>query len=75
MGAYQSPDNRELANDPEKEFELIANGIQSKPTRFDLNLQEDGTLEVTDKKIAEVINAEQTKNGKRTYTAILTILL
>lgn len=63
-GAYQSPNNRELANDPEKGFEFIANGIQDKPTRFDLNLQEDGTLEVTDKKTAEVVKAKQTNSGK-----------
>lgn len=63
-GAYQSPGNRKLANDTEKGFELVANGIQGKPTRFELNRQEDGTLEVTDKNTAEVINATKIKSGR-----------
>ncbi len=63
-GAYQSPGNRKLANDTEKGFELVANGIQGKPTRFELNQQEDGTLEVTDKNTVEVINATKIKSGR-----------
>lgn len=63
-GAYQSQDNRELASDEENGFELIANGLQGKPTRFDLELQEDGTLVVTDKETAEVINATKVKDGQ-----------
>jgi len=77
-GAYQSPDNRNLASDEEKGFEFVANGIQGKPTRFDLNKREDGTLEVTDKNTAEVLDAIKVtdgkwkipiidKNGKNTY--------
>ena len=63
-GAYQSADNRKLAEDPENGFEFVANGIQGKPSRYDLNLQEDGTLEVTDKDTAEVMTAIRTKGGK-----------
>ena len=63
-GAYQSPDNRKLANDPDNGFNFVANGIQGKPTRFDLNLHEDGTLEVTDRSSAEVMNATNVKEGK-----------
>lgn len=63
-GAYQSPDNRRLAADEENGFEFVANGIQGKPTRFDLNKREDGTLEVTDKNTAEVMEAIKVKDGK-----------
>lgn len=63
-GAYQSCDNRELAADEENGFEFVANGIQGKSTRFDLDKREDGTLEVTDKNIAEVIEAIKVKDGK-----------
>ena len=63
-GAYQSPDNRKLADDKENGFELVANGIQGKPTRYDLNKREDGTLEVTDKNTAEVLDAIKVKDGK-----------
>lgn len=77
-GAYQSQENRELAADPENGFDFIANGIQGKPSRFELDLQEDGTLEVTDKQTSEVITAirvkgglwkipAKTKEGKNTY--------
>ena len=37
-GAYQSKDNRELAADKENGFDFVANGIQGKPSRFDLDL-------------------------------------
>ena len=63
-GAYQSPDNRRLAADEENGFEFVANGIQGKPTRFDLDKREDGTLEVTDKNTAEVLEAIKVKDGK-----------
>ena len=63
-GAYQSKDNRELASDEENGFELVANGLQGKPSRFDLELQEDGSLEVTDKQTAEVITATKVKDGQ-----------
>lgn len=63
-GAYQSPDNRMLAADGENGFEFVANGIQGKPARFDLNRREDGTLEVTDKNTAEVLDATKVKEGK-----------
>lgn len=63
-GAYQSKDNRELAADEENGFELIANGLQGKPSRFDLEKQEDGTLTVTDKQTAEVLTATKGKDGK-----------
>ena len=63
-GAYQSKENRELASDEENGFELVSNGLQGKPSRFDLELQEDGSLEVTDKKTAEVITATKVKDGQ-----------
>lgn len=63
-GAYQSKDNRELAADEKNGFELIANGLQGKPSRFDLEKQEDGTLTVTDKQTAEVLTATKVKDGK-----------
>lgn len=77
-GAYQSPENRKLAADEENGFEFVANGIQGKPTRYNLNKREDGTLEVTDKYTAEVLDATKVndgrwkipvtdRNGKKTY--------
>ena len=63
-GAYQSKENRNLASDEEDGFELVANGLQGKPSRFDLELQDDGSLEVTDKQTAEVITAMKVKDGQ-----------
>ena len=63
-GAYQSKENRNLASDEENGFELVANGLQGKPSRFDLELQDDGSLEVTDKQTAEVITAMKVKDGQ-----------
>ena len=63
-GAYQSKDNRELAAGKENGFDFVANGIQGKPARFDLALQEDGTLEVTDKQTEEVVTAIKVRDGK-----------
>ena len=63
-GAYQSPENRKLAADEENGFEFVANGIQGKPTRYDLNKREDGTLEVTDKYTAEVLDATKVNDGR-----------
>lgn len=63
-GAYQSMENRELAADKENGFDFIANGIHGKPSRFDLDLQEDGALQVTDRQTAEVMTAIKVKDGK-----------
>ena len=63
-GAYQSKENRQLASYEENGFELVANGLQGKPSRFNLELQEDGSLEVTDKQTAEVITAIKVKDGQ-----------
>ena len=63
-GAYQSKENRNLASDEENGFELVANGLQGKPSRFDLELQDDGSLEVTDKQTAEVITATKVKDDQ-----------
>ena len=63
-GAYQIKENRGLAADKENGFDFIANGIQGKPSRFDLDLQEDGTLEITDKQTAEVMTAIKVKDDK-----------
>ncbi|MBF0961845.1 MAG: hypothetical protein HXK20_07145, partial [Alloprevotella tannerae] len=60
-GAYRSEANRELAKDETNGFKFIANGIQGKPSRFDLNRKDDRTPEVVDKKTGEVINATPVK--------------
>jgi hypothetical protein len=62
-GAYQSEANRELAKDETNGFSFIANGIQGKPSRFDLNRKDEQTLEVVDKKTGEVIIATPVKPG------------
>ena len=56
-GAYQSETNRQLAADPENGFKFVANGIQGKPSRYELSLTDDHNLEVTDKHTGEVIQA------------------
>lgn len=61
-GAYQSEDNRKLAADGEHGFELVSSGIQGKPGRFELNLIDDNTLEVTDRETSEVTTAIPTRN-------------
>ncbi|MCR5159762.1 MAG: transposase [Prevotella sp.] len=48
--------------DEEDGSELVASGLQGKPSRFDLELQEDGSLEVTDKQTAEVITATKVRS-------------
>lgn len=63
-GAYQSPDNRELAKDPDAGFSFIANGIQGKRARFELYLRKDGQLEITDRTTGEVIPATPVGEGK-----------
>ncbi len=63
-GAYQSEENRKLAADEEQGFEFIANGIQGKPPRFELNLSGDGVLEVTDKNTGEITIAQPVKDGQ-----------
>lgn len=63
-GAYQSKENRKLASDKENGFELVSSGLQGKPSRFDLELQDDGSLEVTDKQTAEVIIATKVKDDQ-----------
>lgn len=63
-GAYQSQDNRELAADEQRGFDFIANGIQGRPSRFELNLINDKTLEITDRLTDEVIIAIPTKGDK-----------
>lgn len=54
-GAYQSEDNRKFT--AENDIDFIANGIQGKPSRFDLEQTADNALQVTDKRTGEVINA------------------
>jgi hypothetical protein len=63
-GAYQSEYNREIAKADNLGFDLKANGIQGKPSRFDLNLNEDNSLEVTDKLTGEVSMAIPVKDDK-----------
>jgi len=62
-GAYQSPHNRELANDPDNGFNLVTGGLQGKPTRFNLDKHDDGTLEVTDKETSETTVATKVRDG------------
>ena len=61
-GAYQSEGNRQLAGDEENGFEFVANGIQGKQSRFELNRIDGHTLEVTDKETSEVIITTPTRN-------------
>ena len=53
-GAYQREKNREFAKD---KINIISGGLQGKPSRFDLNLKDDQTLEVTDKTTGEIKTA------------------
>ena len=61
-GAYQSKENRKFAEDNGIEF--IANGIQGKLSRFDLDMTDEHTLQVTDKTTAEVQTAIPVKHGQ-----------
>jgi hypothetical protein len=63
-GAYQSEHNREIAKADDTGFDLKANGIQGKPFRYDLNLHEDNSLEVTDKLTGEVTVVIPVKDDK-----------
>lgn len=64
-GAYQSKENRKFAEDNGIEF--IANGIQGKPSRFDLDMTDEHTLQVTDKTTAEVQTAIPVKEDDGRY--------
>lgn len=61
-GAYQSPSNRDFAKD--EDINIVAGGLQGKPSRFDLNIIDANTLEVTDKSTGEVQIAQPVKSGK-----------
>lgn len=61
-GAYQSEENRKFAE--QNGIDFVANGIQGKPSRFDLEQTDGHTLEVTDKQTGEVINAIPVKDDK-----------
>ena len=61
-GAYQSEENRKFAE--QNGIDFVANGIQGKPSRFDLEQRDEHTLEVTDKQTGEVINAIPVKDDK-----------
>lgn len=60
-GAYQSEDNRKFT--AENDIDFVANGIQGKPSRFDLEQTDDNALQVTDKRTGEVINAIPVNDG------------
>ena len=49
---------------PGDNVETLANGIQGKPSRFDLEQTDDKTLEVTDKQTGEVITAIPVKDDR-----------
>ena len=61
-GAYQSDGNREFAK--ENQIDFVANGLQGKTSRFDLNMTEEQTLEVTDKHTGEVQTAIPVKANR-----------
>lgn len=61
-GAYQSDGNRKFAEDNQIDF--VANGLQGKTSRFDLNMTEEQTLEVTDKHTGEVRTAIPVKANR-----------
>jgi hypothetical protein len=61
-GAYQSDGNRNYTR--ENDIDFVANGIQGKPSRFDLEQTDGHTLEVTDKQTGEVIKAIPVKDDK-----------
>lgn len=61
-GAYQSEDNRKFTR--ENGIDFVANGIQGKPSRFDLEQTDEHTLEVTDRQTGEVVTAIPLKGGK-----------
>jgi hypothetical protein len=63
-GAYQSEHNREIAKADDMGFAFMANGIQGKPSRYDLILLDDNRLEVTDKLTGEVMVAIPVKGDK-----------
>jgi hypothetical protein len=63
-GAYQSEHNREIAKAGDTGFDFMANGIQGKPSRYDLILLDDNRLEVTDKLTGEVMVAIPVKGDK-----------
>ena len=60
-GAYQSEKNRKFAKD---KINIISGGLQGKPSRFDLNLKDDQTQEVTDKVTGEVKTAIPVKTDE-----------
>lgn len=46
-------------------MEFVANGIQGKQSRFELNRIDENTLEVVDKQTSEVVTAIPTKRAKQ----------
>lgn len=68
-GSYQSEDNRRLASgrseDLDHGFGFVANGIQGRQARYRLDMNEDGTITVTDANTGEVIPATLTRNGDK----------
>lgn len=68
--AYQSETNREFTKD---KINIISGGLQGKPSRFDLNLKDDQTLEVTDKTTGEIKTAIPVKrmNGRLSLRTLM----
>lgn len=68
-GAYQSEGNRKLAagasGDLDHGFEFVANGIQGRQERYRLDMNDDGTLTVTDTETGEAIPATPTRKGDK----------
>ena len=61
-GAYHSADNQEYCQ--EKNIDLIVSAIQGKPSRFDLTVDENQQLTVTDLTTNTAVEVRQVKSGK-----------
>lgn len=62
-GAYHSPSNQEFVG--QKNAQLILNAIQGPKGRYDLELDENGILTVTDLKTESTVEALKMKNGQK----------
>lgn len=63
-GAYQSPENRRFAETHNGDgVEFVANGLQGKPSRYDLNVDGEGKLEVLDRNTSETREATKVRDG------------
>jgi len=61
-GAYHSVDNQEFCK--EKEIDLILGAIQGKPSRYDLSIDENGNLVVTDLETNTIVPSREVETRK-----------